>query len=181
MGNSEELKQAIESSVSQIDLTADITLTETIEINRTLTLDLAGHSIIANSARAFHIKSGSVTIMSTDNPGKISVVGTIASNSSVIRVGDPAKNVFEAALYIEKNVTIETDLCYGVTVFGRNAGETLSVEGDIHTKVSPAISGNGNADLSETTITVGEKAVLTTTNDVVIYHPQKGNQRQFDG
>ncbi|MCQ2212577.1 MAG: hypothetical protein MJZ36_02960 [Bacteroidaceae bacterium] len=157
-------------------LTEDVNLGETIELNanKTITLDLAGHSIVATGRRALWIKSGSVTITSTVAGGTISVVNSIDNiDSSVIRVGDKDENANGASLEIDENVTIKTDLCYGVTVFGTNAS-TLTVNGKIATKVRSAVSGNGSAGLAPTTITIGEKAEITTTNEVAIYHPQAG-------
>lgn len=157
-------------------LTEDVSLNETIELNanKTITLDLAGHSIVATGRRALWIKSGSVTITSAVAGGTISVVNSIDNiDSSVIRVGDKDENANGASLEIDENVTIKTDLCYGVTVFGTNAS-TLTVNGKIATKVRSAVSGNGSAGLASTTITIGEKAEITTTNEVAIYHPQAG-------
>lgn len=162
-------------------LTEDVNLGETIVLNanKTITLNLAGHSIVSNGQRALWIKSGSVTITSTVAGGTISVVNSIDNiDSSVIRVGDKKDNtdaasLDAASLVIDDNVTIKTDLCYGVTVFGTNAS-TLTVNGKIATKVRSAVSGNGSAGLAPTTITIGEKAEITTTNEVAIYHPQAG-------
>lgn len=173
-----ELKNAFTTgSDHNVTLTSDINLTETILLTetRSIELDLNGHSITAQDCRAFWVKSGSLVIKSTDGTGTISTVGTIASNSSVIRVGDADVNVNEASLNIQEGVTIATELCYGVTVFGKNNNpQTLIVNGAIHTKISSAVSGNGNSDLSPTNITISETAEITTTNDVAIYHPQSG-------
>lgn len=177
VGTADELKNALTTGgETSVKLTADISLTETIELNenRTIELDLAGHNITATSCRALWIKRGSVTIKSSENTGKITTIGTIADNSSVIRVGDKDENTFAASLQIAENVSIVTDLCYGVTVFGKNSTESLTVNGTVKTKVSPAISGNGSPGLCKTTITIGEKADISTENDVAIYHPQDG-------
>lgn len=180
VSTAEQLKAALTSpTVSQVRLTSDISLTETIELTQIgdITLDLAGFNITATDCRALWIKSGSLTITTTDpeTPGKISVIGTtIASNQSVIRVGDKDTNVNGASLVINEGVTIETDRCYGITIFGKSRSQSLTVGGTIKTNVCSAISGNGSSGLNPTTITVNETAELFTTNDIVIYHPQSG-------
>ena len=175
----DELKTAIaeKGTGTTFKLTTNLILSETIELNadRNFTLDLAGHEIEGLNCRAIWIKQGGLTITSSEDNGKITSVGQIDSNSSVIRVGHNDTNNGTASLDIKQGVTIETDVCYGVTVFGKNNdGESLTVDGTIKTKISPAISGNGSSGLASTTITVGEKANIKTTNNVAIYHPQAG-------
>lgn len=179
----DQLKTALTGKHSDepitVTLAANIGISETIELTNknTITLDLAGFTITATDHRALWVKNGSLTIQSTGTEGRIYVVGTIDSDQSVIRVGYGAKDGSEIAepvsLSIDENVTISTDLCYGVTIFGKNTSQTLDVDGKISTKVSPAISGNG--DFIGTTITIGEKAEISTTDVVAIYHPQGGD------
>lgn len=178
VGTAAELKEQLESQTisGTVRLTANINLSEVIVLHdsRTITLDLAGHDITATDCRALWIKNGNLTIQSSVGEGKISVVGTnVNADSSVLRVGKDESDVNEAYLSIDENVKIETTLCYGVTIFGLNV-EKLVVNGKVETKVRPAISGNGTAGLASTTITIGEKAVISTTDDVAIYHPQAG-------
>lgn len=176
----EELKTAFTTgSDVNVYVTNDIELTETIVLSgtRSITLDLKGHTITSNGVRAFQAKSGTLVITSSETGGKIMTVGAINIESSVIRVGDAETNVNTASLTIQEGVTIASDVCYGVTVFGKNTGdksESLIVNGKIQTKVRPAIAGNGSAGLSSTTITVNETAEIETTDDVAIYHPQAG-------
>lgn len=169
------------SSNTEITLTSDISLTTTLTISRDgdVTLDLNGHNITSNGFRAIRITKGAVTITST-SPATISTSGSIGSNSSVIRVGngfDPfsgTKNT--VSLTVDENVTVSTDKCYGITVFGSETTETLIVNGKVTTTDinASAISGNGNPQHEGTTITIGEHAVISSGNDVAIYHPQAG-------
>lgn len=156
-----------------IQLLEEIALTETINVDKNLTFDLNGHNIKATNHRALWVKAGDVKITGS---GTISTIGTIADNSSVIRLGDNAGDQRSTKLTIDSDVTVQTDLCYGITAFGTATQETLVVNGKILTKVNPAVSGNGNDKTAETAtdITIAAGAELETTNKVAIYHPQNG-------
>lgn len=177
----EELKTAVTSSNTDIKLTANIELTNTLEINRAtqLNIDLNGYNIMANGFRAIHIKQGKVTITS-DSPAIISAEGSVPAEHSVIRLGDGAvaiqgtKNTVDFTL--GENVTVSTtvETCYGITVFGGSTTETLTVNGKVMTTGRSAVSGNGNAWNNGTIINIGEKAEISTTSNVAIYHPQDG-------
>lgn len=156
-----------------IRLLEKIELTETINIDKNLTFDLNGHNIKATNHRALWVKAGDVKITGS---GTISTIGTIADNSSVIRLGDNAGDPRSTKLTIDSDVTVQTDLCYGITAFGTATKETLVVNGKVLTKVNPAVSGHGNDKSTETAtdITIDSGAVLETENNVAIYHPQNG-------
>lgn len=167
------LNEALESKKTVITLNSSIALTQPLNISYDVTLDLNGHDLTADGFRAIHITAGSVVIKS-DAPANIVVGGAIASNSSVIRVGDntgASRNVF---LTLDENVTVSTTACYGITVFGEPTTETLIVKGKVTTAGQPAVAGNGNDKTTATTITIDEKAEITSTNNVAIYHPQAG-------
>lgn len=173
----QELKDAV-ANVSEptITLTDDIALTGTLTITRNLTLDLNGHSLTANGFRAIHITSGENVVITSETPALISVSGSIVENSSVIRVGDNSGDQRNVKLTLGENVTVSTDKCYGVTVFGSKTKETLIVNGTVATTTvaASAISGNGNAENAGTDITIGTTAHISASNDVAIYHPQAG-------
>lgn len=154
-----------------ITLTGDENLTSTVTIAKTITLNLNGHNITGTGARALQVTNGNVTITGT---GTITSTG-IADNSSVIRVGDNTATS-TPSLTIGENVKVTSACSYGVTIFGKNASETLVVNGTVETTsvVASAISGNGSAGLCETTITIGENAKISAANDVAIYQPQAG-------
>lgn len=158
---------------ANIKLLAEIALTETINVDKNLTFGLNGHNITASDHRALWVKAGDVKITGS---GTISTIGTIADNSSVIRLGDNAGDPRSTKLTIDSDVTVQTDLCYGITAFGTATKETLVVNGKVLTKVNPAVSGHGNDKSTETAtdITIDSGAVLETENNVAIYHPQNG-------
>lgn len=177
MSTDQELRDAV-ANVSEptITLTGDIALTNTLTITRNLTLDLNGHSLTANGFRAILITSGENVSITSETPALISVSGSIADNSSVIRVGDNSGDERNVQLTIGENVTVSTDKCYGITVFGSKTRETLIVNGTVVTTTvaASAISGNGDDKNTATTITINESAVISAGNDVAIYHPQAG-------
>lgn len=173
----EALLKQDRSEVVEIKLTQDIALTSTINIEHTVTIDLNGYRITADGVRAFHVKNCENVAFTSNKPGAaITVSGAIPAEYSVIRVGNNEGTEIPVSLTIGQNVTVYTDAdkCYGVTVFGTKTTETLVVNGTIHTNNRSAISGNGSAGYGNTTITIGETAEITTTNDVAIYHPQNG-------
>lgn len=175
------LKDAVSSSNTEITLTDHIVLTSPLEIDRAtqLTIDLNGHNITANGFRAIHIKQGVVTIKS-DTSAEISATGSVPVDQSVIRLGDGAEAIQgtknNVSLTLDDNVTVVTtvETCYGITVFGGSTTETLTVNGKVKTTGRPAVAGNGNAWNDGTTISIGEKAEISTTSNVAIYHPQGG-------
>ena len=154
-----------------VTLSENVNLISTVTIAKSITLDLNGHNITGTGARALHVTNGNVTITGT---GTITSTG-IADNSSVIRVGDNTTS-YAPSLTIDENVKVTSACSYGVTIFGKNASETLIVKGTVETTsvVASAISGNGSAGLCETTITIGENAKISAANDVAIYQPQAG-------
>lgn len=155
-----------------IKLLDNVEIASTIETTKNYTLDLDGHTLTSDGQRALWIKSGTVNIKSTTAGGKM-VVPTLSNHDgSVIRVG--SDDSADASLTLDEGVTISADECYGITIFGKNTTESLTVNGTVNTKIRPAISGNGTAGLASTTITIGENAKITTTNEVAIYQPQAG-------
>lgn len=169
------LKDAIAGTVKKVIVTGDITLTETLVISRDVTLDLGGHSITAQDVRAIWVKGGDVTITS-GAASSISAGGSIAANSSVIRIGDNEGEDRTAKLTIADKITIASDKCHGISVFGNKTKETLVVNGTISITDAEAcaITGNGSAGYEGTDITVGPNAEVSSTGDIAIYQPQSG-------
>ncbi len=175
--NEGELIAAVETeSESTITLTNNITLTNTLTIKRNLTLDLNGHSITSVGKRAIHITSGEDVVITSNTTALIGTSGSIAANSSVIRVGDDNGDERNVKLTLGENIVVSTSKCYGITVFGSKTKETLVVNGTVTTTdiAASAISGNGNDVSTQTEITINETAIITSTKDVAIYHPQNG-------
>lgn len=169
------LRTALDGVEQNLTLTQNIALANTLEIKRSVNIEMNGYTISANGFRAIHITIGeNVTFISNKSGAAITVSGDIADNSSVIRLGNSSGTSTPVGLTIGENVTVYTDKCYGITVFGSTTTETLVVNGKVSTTNVPAISGNGSAGLGNTTITIGKTAEITTNNEVAIYHPQSG-------
>ena len=162
-----------------VTLLDDVIITETVVIEKNLTIDLNGKDITAPNTRALWIKNGDVIIT---GEGEISANGD-SDTSSVIRVGDKVANASVAKLTVDKDVTISSTNCYGITVFGYNDtdsnNETSDIEVVINGKVNVSgtaagVSGNGTNALSATIITIGATAEIVADNTYAIYHPGKG-------
>ena len=156
-----------------------LSLSQTIAISKDITIDLNGKIITGNDVRAFHVKSGTLTLTGegTVTSVKAEENGSLVDNSSVIRVGDngTATTKASAGLVIDPKVTISAPDTYGVSVFGSGTTETVTVKGTIHaTGDAAALSGNGNNGFGGTTITIEDGAEVTSENNVAIYHPQAG-------
>lgn len=181
VSTAEELKNAVEAG-GAVQLTANIDLTKTLNVTKDVTIDLKGHNITATDTRAFHVKSGTLTL--TGN-GTVSSMHTddntsFNSSSSVIRVGDGTSetgtNSIEAKLTINKDVTVSSNWCYGVSVFGTDTVETVNIYGKIIVNgEQSALSGLGTKYYGSTTINLYPGSVIKSQNDVAIYHPQAGN------
>ena len=183
VGSYASLADAITAATAgyTVKLLDDVALTSTQVINKSLTINLNGKNITATDARALWIKAGEVEITGS---GTISATGTnLDASSSVIRVGDNATNANKAKLTIGEDVTVSSDKCYGITVFGVNDTDNDKTTSDIElvmngtvavTGENPAISGNGTNNLSATTMTIGSTAEVSAANDYAIYHPGKG-------
>ena len=159
----------------KLTLLANVVLTKTLEIEKKLTIDLNGYNITADNTRALWIKSHAVEIT---GEGTIRTEGkNFSDSSSVIRVGSTGSE--RAKLTIGKDVTVSTDHCYGVTVFGSNtAGIELEINGKVLvTGTESAVSGNG---LYKGKVTVNDGAVISATSRAAIYHPQ-GDELTING
>ena len=157
------------SAGDTVKLLANANLTSTQEITKNLTLNLNGYNITATGCRALWVKSGEVSITGS---GTISATGSgLADNSSVIRVGNTGAD--KAKVTIGSNVTVSSDVCYGVTAFGKNTnGVELVVNGTVSvTGTASAISGNGKSG-NKGAVTINDGATVTATSDAAIYHPQ---------
>lgn len=184
------------TEATTIKLLTDVALTETLELewgttlNKALTIDLDGHNITATDCRALYVKTGRVNIANNGSAeaghGVISSVKTknsaFLAASSVVRVGSTESPAQAAVTFtLGAGVTVSTDYCYGVTVFGNNGGNanstglTFYCEGTVAvTGAMPAVSGNGTAELAWSNITIRGTGVVTAANDYAIYHPQQG-------
>ena len=177
---------AMDAATSDFELVLldDFTLTQTLTFNygqnKKVTLNLNGHNVVAQDDRALWVKSGEVEIT---GEGTISTNenSNIVESSSVIRVGDSAENTQKAKLTVGQDVTVSSDKCYGITVFGNNNTDgdkkTSDIELVLNGKVEvsgnvSAVSGNGTNTLSATTVTINGE--VKAHNSYAIYHPDKG-------
>ena len=160
-----------------LKLLADLELTSTVTIDKSMTLNLNGFDVTATDCRAFHVTAGTVAFTGT---GTVSATAdgnvnasTFPNSSSVIRVGsDTAVTSFT----LGENVRVESDYCYGVTYFGVKR-QTVTINGTVAvTGVQAAISGNGSAkyNTSEGGTTLTVNGTVTATQDYAIYNPQTG-------
>lgn len=172
VSSAEALEAAVEAG-GAVQLTANIDLTETLNVTKDVTIDLNGYNITAVGFRAFHVKKGTLTLSGTGT-GTIASNGLTDDSKSVIRVGDNEYSG-EANLIIGENVIVSSDSCYGVSVFGNKTTETVSIFGTVAvTGTANAISGNGSTGYGGTTINIYPGAEVSAENDVAIYHPQAG-------
>ena len=155
----------------------DVTLSKTIKVEKNISLDLNGHTITGNDVRALHFASGTSEIT---GEGSIKVIGTtIASGSSVIRVGDGSdwKNpsTIVAKLTIGKNVTVETDACYAISVFGSLTKEEIIVKGKLTGKAGLGTSGNENKADYSPVVTLESTAEIKALEGYALYLPAAGS------
>ncbi len=162
-----------------VTVTQNVTVKETIAIDKNVTVVLQNGAVITGEdVRVFHVKKGTLTLTgngtveSTHQEG-----GALVETSSVIRVGDNGTgDKVDAGLVIDENVTISTNRCYGVSVFGSGTNETVTVKGKIEVSApstAAAIAGNGLTQYAGTVINI-EGGTLTSESGLAIYHPQEG-------
>lgn len=127
-------------------------------------LDLGGHTLSGKATASTQVLKISVP-MTIQN-------GTIKYASS---------NTDYGALQVSANVTvansavIDGGLGYGVWTDGY--GNTLTVNGKVHTNGACAITSNGaesGGNVAECNIAVNGSAEIAAPNGVAIYHPEKG-------
>ena len=175
-GNYTTLAEAVAAANGgdTVKLLADVAVTETQTISKSVTLDLNGKNVTATDCRAFHVTAGTVAFIGTGTISTVVTQGTkLASSSSVIRVGS---NTAETNFTLGENVTVTSDYCYGITYFG-TMKQTVVINGTVTvTGVQAAISGNGlasyNTAAGGSDVTVN--GMVSATQDYAIYNPQTG-------
>ncbi|MGN0694891.1 MAG: cadherin-like beta sandwich domain-containing protein [Lentihominibacter sp.] len=158
-----------------IEVNEDIELTSTVEINKSMTIDIGVNNITAKDCRAFHVKNGTLTIMGEGTVSSEHVTSDdFPVSSSVIRVGDnDVEAGSKAGLIIDEGVLVTSNYCYGVTVFGSKTKEVVTIDGGVRTTGdAPALSGNGSVGYGDTDITVNGS--VSSSKSYAIYHPQSG-------
>lgn len=171
----ETLTAAIENAEDgdTVTLMKDVTGTSTLSVNKTVTIDLNGHTITGEDTRAIHVKGGTLTLTGT---GVVTSKKTKSfdGDSSVIRVGDNSGENRPAGLVVGENVTIKAPDSYGITVFGSKTTETVTIKGKVLADHAAAIGGNGSAGFGGTKIVIEPSAEVVSTGYTGIYHPQTG-------
>ena len=167
---------AVAEEGDTVTLLADVSVEETIVVEKALTLDLNGFDIASGVAVLKIVNAGEVTI--TD---RTQAPGTIASSVNGNTIDSEGTD-----LTIE-NVTIENSGSGYTIVFRGNQTPSAAAAADPstfntltldHAKVNAymvAISGNGSADKTWSgTIIRIENSQIVAQNGTGIYHPQYG-------
>ena len=151
-----------DATVSSISLTKDVALSETLNIDRDLTINLGGHKI-TSSVIALNIVDGNVTI---DN-GTISASG----NNHALYVNGTATGS-DISLTLGDKLTVNSESC---AIFIKGAGAKLVTSATLYSNGPYAtISGNGNTGNEVNSISiVGGK--VTHESYIAIYVPQTGS------
>ncbi len=155
-----------------IVLLANITLTEQLNIEKSVSIDLNGKNITGDDSRVFRVLAGGLTLTG-EGIVKSIAADTLSETSSVIIVDIEEAGV-DTHVSIGPDVTILANDTYGITLFGDNTHDLiLDIDCTIISHEMPCISGNGTAAWGGTIINIGPNASLTA-DECAIYHPQSG-------
>lgn len=162
---------------NKVKVIKDITVSDAqLVISCGINLDLNGHTITGNGVRALQFTSGTSIITGS---GTIKVIGeTISSGSSVIRVGDGTdwKNPSSQSvkLTIGKDISVKTDVCYAISVFGSSTKEEVVVEGKLSGKAGLGTSGNEKELQYAPSIRLESSAEIRALDGYALYLPAAG-------
>ena len=160
------------TSGATITLAENVTLSSSIVVTKSVTIDLNGHKITGDKIRAIHVKSGTLTLEGT---GVVTATGINDNGSSVIRVGDPSSNASSAGIVVGEDVTISSDCCYAMSAFGKNTKINITVNGTLSvTGDNTTFGNNGSAGLCKTNVTIGPKGKILSEKEYAIYFPGDG-------
>lgn len=149
-----------DTNVSSISLTKNVVLTETLNIDRDLTLNLGGHTI-TSSVKALNIVDGNVAI---DN-------GTISATGAHALYVDGTATGSDISLTLGSKLTVNSDNC---AIFIKGAGAKLVTAATLYSNGPFAtISGNGNPGNEVNSISIVGGNV-THVSYIAIYVPQTG-------
>lgn len=162
----ETLSAAIEAAKDgdTLTLAGDVNLTETLPIDKNLTVDLNGKTL--TSDKDIYAKAGTLTIQN----GTVHAKGDTDAFVVGDYVGGTEKATGDAALVIGEGVTVIADNQCCVYVRGSEHNASVTTAGNLTAVSAPAIMGNGIAK-GDVTITGGS---LVAENSVAIYQPQDG-------
>lgn len=175
-----DLKTAINTAEesSTITLLADVALTPSTNVTKSIILDLNGYTVTglddAYSLR-IHGSGVSVTIKDGSGTGKGKITSGRDDNGGIVQVADAAKLTLESG-------TIEATGANGgcpVLVMGKGAEIGTDIEGATFNMTGGKLSANGyyalsgNGTWDETTINISG-GTITSAKSAGIYHPQEG-------
>ena len=189
-GTASELASAITgaSTGDTVQLTADITGIEEMQIDKAITIDMNGFSISGNpsSRTAFKVVAGgNLTLANTSGTLSKLLVGTGEGdeyNYEGIRING------SGIATVKANVSIET----GLPVFIKGNGTAGSAQLDVYGKLAvsaclpsgdayAAIQGNGTAGNGGTVININSGAEIINPYSSAMYIPQDGVINVYGG
>ncbi len=127
-----------------------------------VTIDLGGKVLSGRTGKT----SAVITASGTNLNVKRGTIKAADKNEAAIAISAGANAI------VASDATIEGGQTLGV--FLKNLRASLVVEGSISSTSNYAISGNGNGDSDDTSITVKEGASIKSEGATAIYHPQIG-------
>ena len=166
VSSSDDLEEAIESGVS-VALTSDITLTDTLEVDSEVTIDLAGYSITNSSGTAIEVtEDGDLTITDSSENGSGTISGTVTSESAQYVGG--AITVSGGDLTVESG-TITGTISGSTSSASYNAGAIYVEDGGLFEFTGGTISGSssdsyqsaGAVYVNASTFTMGDGATIS--------------------
>ena len=154
------LSAIADANVTSITLSTNVTLTDTINLNKDLAIDLNGKTI-TSTKKAFNIVDGEVSI---DN-GTINVAGAHSLYVDGTATGS------DITLTLGEDLVVNSDNC---AIFIKGAGAKLVTAATL-TSTGPyaTLSGNGNKGNEVDSITIIGGSI-THASTMAIYVPQTG-------
>ena len=150
-----------DTTINHITLADNITITQTINLDRDVVIDLNGKTITANT-KAFNITNGEVEIDS----------GTIQTTTAHALYVDATAPGADLTLRLGSSLVVNSDNC---CVFIKGPGAKLETAATLFSNGQfAALSGNGNEgnEVESISITGGS---ITHTSYLAIYVPQTGS------
>ncbi len=163
-----------------ITLLDNLTVPSTVELDRDVTIDLNGKTITGENCRALHVKAGKLELTGA---GAVTSTGSLGINSSVIRVGNnedfTKTSETSAELVVRENVVIEAPASYGISAFGGDTTEAVTIYGKVkatgYAENDPtggcAVSTYGTDSKTPATIYIKDGAVISAEKTNAIYLP----------
>jgi hypothetical protein len=141
---------------------------DTIKVDKSLTLDLGGKTITASKNRVFWVHNGTLTI---DNG---TIEATVdSSTSSAIRVSCDRKDACASCkgenlgLVLMANATVKAPNSYGISAFG-NLDATVDIYGTVES-LNACVASSGTAErVGKFVFNIHQGASLTATGDLEI-------------